>query len=80
MSQVGGGSLPGEELLTVLVGVLAEGYSAAELAARLRGGDPPVIARVARNRVLIDVRTVRDGEIPLLGKAIVSAGKPELVE
>ena len=32
--------------------------SADQLAARLRGGDPPMIVRVEDGRVLLDLRTV----------------------
>jgi L-seryl-tRNA(Ser) seleniumtransferase len=35
-----------------------EGLSADELAARLRGSEPPIIARVEEGRVLLDLRTV----------------------
>ena len=35
----------------------------AETAARLRAGDPPVIARVHEGRVLLDCRTIRDDEL-----------------
>ncbi|MDO9065697.1 MAG: L-seryl-tRNA(Sec) selenium transferase, partial [Chloroflexota bacterium] len=71
-STVGGGSLPGEMLPTWLLAVTpaapadarGRGASAAagELAARLRRHDPPVVARVDRGLVLLDPRTVGDGE------------------
>ena len=59
-STVGAGSLPGETLPTWLV-ALDPGASAggAEgLAQRLRQGDPPVIARIEDDHVLLDPRTV----------------------
>jgi L-seryl-tRNA(Ser) seleniumtransferase len=79
-SQVGGGSLPGEELPTLLVAIRAAALSTAALAARLRQGDPPVFARISRDRLLLDCRTVRDAEIPLLARAlraVVAPGEPE---
>jgi L-seryl-tRNA(Ser) seleniumtransferase len=69
-SAVGGGSAPGSALPTRLVTVAVDGYSASALAAALRAGDPPVIARVQDDVVVIDVRTVAPDEMEELGKAI----------
>ena len=55
-SAVGGGSLPGQTLPTKLVAL--ETPSAAQWARRLRRGWPPVVARIERERLLLDVRTV----------------------
>lgn len=56
VSTIGGGSAPGSRLQTRLVAL--QGTSAAELEARLRTGDPPVIARIENDRLLLDLRTV----------------------
>jgi L-seryl-tRNA(Ser) seleniumtransferase len=63
-STIGGGSLPGETLPTVLCGIVEDGDHLAleALAARLRAGAPPVVARIARDRLLLDPRTVRPEE------------------
>lgn len=53
---VGGGALPGVELASA--GLALHGGSAHGLAARLRAGQPPIIARIEAARVLLDVRTV----------------------
>jgi L-seryl-tRNA(Ser) seleniumtransferase len=55
-SAVGGGSLPGETLPTVLLAVEHPDPDAA--AARLRGQPTPVIGRIQRDRLLFDPRTV----------------------
>jgi len=52
-SEVGGGSFPGAKLRTWLAGFPDE-----NLAERLRRNDPPIIARVAGSRVLLDARTI----------------------
>ena len=52
-SEVGGGSFPGAKLRTWLAGFPDEA-----LAERLRANDPPIIARVAGSRVLLDARTI----------------------
>ncbi|WP_119065413.1 L-seryl-tRNA(Sec) selenium transferase [Aggregatilinea lenta] len=55
-STVGGGSLPGETLPTWAFAPRVDQPNAA--AARLRQHTPPVIARVAQDRLLLDPRTV----------------------
>ena len=55
-STVGGGSLPGETLPTYLL-VLSPAHPTRFLA-RLRRCQPPVVARVASERVVLDPRTV----------------------
>jgi L-seryl-tRNA(Ser) seleniumtransferase len=57
-SVVGGGSTPGQALPTKLVTVHHSRLSAQELEAELRRNWPPVIARVERDRLLLDLRTV----------------------
>jgi L-seryl-tRNA(Ser) seleniumtransferase len=57
-STVGGGSLPGETLPTKLV--VLNVASPDDFLARLRRGDPPIVARIENDRVVIDLRTVID--------------------
>jgi L-seryl-tRNA(Ser) seleniumtransferase len=61
-SEVGGGAFPGATLRTWLVRLEPAGLSADQLAARLRAGAPPVIARIEANRVVLDPRTILPGE------------------
>lgn len=76
LSQVGGGSLPGEELPTTLVAVRPLDMSVGELARRLRLGEPSVWGRVQRDRLLFDPRTVRDDEIDAIAAATARALAP----
>ena len=55
-STVGGGSLPGETLPTKLVALPVEHPD--RLAAALRAADPPVVARIEGDQVVLDPRTV----------------------
>jgi L-seryl-tRNA(Ser) seleniumtransferase len=55
-STVGGGSLPGETLPTFLLAVTAR--TPDQLAERLRQGQPPVIARVQSEHLVLDPRSV----------------------
>jgi L-seryl-tRNA(Ser) seleniumtransferase len=57
---VGGGALPGIELPSA--GLAISGVDPDALLARLRAGDPPVIARIEADRVLLDLRTVTPDE------------------
>jgi L-seryl-tRNA(Ser) seleniumtransferase len=61
-SLLGGGAAPSSVLPTRLLALTCEGLSADELAARLRGSEPPIIARVEEGRVLLDLRTVFPGQ------------------
>jgi len=75
-SIVGGGSAPGVSLPTTLVTIAHPTESAARLAALLRAGDPPVVARVADQLLLIDLRTVAEEQEAVLGRAIGTLGRP----
>ena len=57
-SAVGGGSAPGLELPTVLLSIARDGESADATERWLRSLDPPVIARIEHDRVVLDLRTV----------------------
>jgi L-seryl-tRNA(Ser) seleniumtransferase len=71
-SAVGGGSLPGVDLPTVLLAL--EG-PASRLAAALRHGEPPVLARIEADLCCLDPRTVLRGEDETLIDAIEAALK-----
>jgi L-seryl-tRNA(Ser) seleniumtransferase len=67
-SAVGGGSAPGVELATWLVAIEKRGLTPDALEERLRRLTPPVVARIERDRVLLDLRTVvPDQDQTLLG-------------
>jgi L-seryl-tRNA(Ser) seleniumtransferase len=67
-STVGGGSLPGETLPTMLLALEAPHFTCSleEIARRLRQRPTPIIARISRDALLLDPRTVleeQDSEI-----------------
>lgn len=73
-STVGGGSLPGATLSTRLLAIKGTtDLPVTELARRLRHQEPPVVARVERNRLLIDPRTVLPDEDDALLQALKRA-------
>lgn len=63
-SAVGGGSLPGQTLPTTLLAL--DDADPIRFLARLRETDPPVIARIQNDRVVIDPRTVLPKQDPIL--------------
>ena len=58
-SAVGGGSAPGVELRTHLVAIAKDGMTADALEEQLRRLTPPVVARIERDRLVFDLRTVQ---------------------
>jgi L-seryl-tRNA(Ser) seleniumtransferase len=69
-SAVGGGSLPGHGLPTVLLALVGP---ASRLSAALRSGRPPVIARIEAGACCLDPRTVLKGEDEDLIDAVEAA-------
>jgi L-seryl-tRNA(Ser) seleniumtransferase len=68
---VGGGSLPGFELDGYVV-VVRGGPGGRRLAAGLRDADPPILARVRDDALLIDLRTVGEDEVDTLVETLAS--------
>jgi L-seryl-tRNA(Ser) seleniumtransferase len=69
-AQVGGGSLPLVELPTVALAIGTAERPAQRLDEALRTGEPPVIGRIADDRLLLDCRTVLNSDIPALADAL----------
>jgi L-seryl-tRNA(Ser) seleniumtransferase len=61
-SVVGGGSAPMVQPATTLLALMHERFPAAKLEESLRRANPPVIARIVDDKVLIDLRTVSETE------------------
>ena len=72
-SKAGGGSLPAAEFQTFTVQIRSGVVSVNELERRLRQGQPPVIARIREDALLLDARTVMSQEIKDLARVVSSA-------
>jgi len=70
VSQVGGGAYPVQTLPTYVVTLKPNVGSVNHLEERLRQGTPPIIARVSKEEVLLDVRTIGRGEENLIAEGI----------
>lgn len=69
-SKVGGGALPQLSLPSVLLSLSAGRLSAHAMETWLRACDPPIIARVEKEQVLLDVRTIQDSDMKTVAHAL----------
>ena len=69
-SAVGGGALPLADLPTKLLALQPDFSSVSSLERRLRCRRPAVIGRIARDQLLLDLRTVAEREIPEIAAAL----------
>ena len=76
ISQVGGGAYPLQELPTMVVAIKPSNLSVNRFQEMLRRGDPPIISRISKDELILDMRTVFDDEIPLLAAGIEKALVP----
>jgi L-seryl-tRNA(Ser) seleniumtransferase len=74
-SAVGGGAAPTRGLPSVALALDAGAAGPDALAAALRRASPPVVVRVAEDRLLLDLRTVRPDEEQALLEALASAAR-----
>jgi L-seryl-tRNA(Ser) seleniumtransferase len=74
-SVIGGGSTPDQQLPTKLIALRSARHSPAALDERLRqpAHAVPVVARVTRDHLVLDLRTVFPDEEPALAAALLSA-------
>jgi L-seryl-tRNA(Ser) seleniumtransferase len=72
-SEVGGGSFPETKLRTWLVELRTDTLTADDLVVRLRGAEPPVIARIQSSRVVLDPRTILPGQEEAVARAVAGA-------
>jgi L-seryl-tRNA(Ser) seleniumtransferase len=70
---LGGGSVPNQRLESVAVTLAGGNTSEWEIAQRLRIGTPPVVGRLERGRVIIDLRAVLPRQDENLIDALVAA-------
>ena len=77
-SAVGGGSAPGVTLDTVLLALERDGMRPDAIERRLRSGDPPVIARIQDDRVVLDLRTVLEEQDAVLADTLSALNAPSI--
>lgn len=71
-SKVGGGALPLQQLKTRLLCLVPGNLSAQHMEKALRSNNPPIIGRLEKDRLMLDVRTIQDNEIDVVVNAVQS--------
>ena len=69
-SEVGGGSLPLEKLPTKCIVISLENYSTQEFENNLRKFHIPIIARLYKDRVYLDLRTIKQEEFHVVAEGV----------
>jgi L-seryl-tRNA(Ser) seleniumtransferase len=69
-SYAGGGAMPMHPMPSQALSLRAGRLSAEDLARRLRVGSPGIVGRIERDRVLLDMRTVEDADLPAVSEAV----------
>ena len=69
--QVGGGAVPGQMLPSYIVALQPKKSSLTELEQRLRCGEPTIIARISKDRLLLDVRTMREADFSIVSERVI---------
>ena len=65
-SQMGSGALPLEQIPSIALKITAGGISPVRLSQRLRANDPPIAGYVQEDALFLNLRTIREDELPLL--------------
>ena len=75
ISRVGGGALPLHQLKSRAVVIAPEDktFSAVRIESELRKNEPPVIVRIEEDKILMDIRTVREKDYGIIIQAVASA-------
>jgi L-seryl-tRNA(Ser) seleniumtransferase len=74
-SALGGGAGPTSTFPTTLIAITHPSKSAQEIEHELRNYSPPIIGRIAEGKVLLDLRTVFDDQLPVVRAALASIRK-----
>jgi L-seryl-tRNA(Ser) seleniumtransferase len=69
-SKIGGGSYPVQNLSTWVVSLMPQTMTTQELESSLRGCSPPIIARISKERVILDMRTLFPEEPGLITRSL----------
>jgi L-seryl-tRNA(Ser) seleniumtransferase len=73
---LGGGSLPTTPLKTYVLALSSRALSADRLSYILRQGEPPIIARIKNDEVLLDMRTLLNGDEKAIVQALARCAQP----
>ena len=71
VGRVGGGALPQVSLPGRALALAVPPLTPQQLEARLRQAQPPVIARIEQDHLLLDMRTLLPDDLPALKAALI---------
>lgn len=69
-SMVGGGSMPEEKISTYVVKIKNSIYKPIQLEGMLRKNEPPIIIRISRDEIIMDLRTIYDKDFEIIVEAL----------
>lgn len=69
-SALGGGAGPTSTFPTTLIAISHTEKSAQDIEHQLRNSSPPIISRISEGKVLLDLRTVFEDQLPLLQESL----------
>lgn len=73
VGRVGGGALPLGDLPGPRIAIKPRAFSAARLEKALRAGEPPIVALVKDDAVLMDPRTLLEGQAAIIPELVLAA-------
>ena len=73
ISHVGGGALPLQELPTIVLAIKPLHLSVNDLEKKLRLGEPPIISRISKDELILDMRTIFEDEVSLIANSVRKA-------
>jgi L-seryl-tRNA(Ser) seleniumtransferase len=71
-SEVGGGALPEANLPTTVIAITHKELSPLKIVQKLRMQQVPIFARVKKDRLLLDMRTVLEDDIPIFTEELLA--------
>lgn len=69
-SMVGGGSMPEEKINTYVIKIKNSIYKPVQLEEILRRNEPPIIIRISKDEIIMDLRTIYDKDFETIVKAL----------
>ena len=69
-AEAGGGSLPGTLIPTRYVTLRPRSVAVQSMEEKLRWGDPPILVRIQKGNLILDMLTVQDDELEPIGKVL----------
>ncbi|WP_098746792.1 L-seryl-tRNA(Sec) selenium transferase [Paenibacillus sp. EZ-K15] len=69
-SEIGGGTMPEVKLPSFAISLGSDKFEVQWLERKLRKCNPPIIARIQKNTLLLDARTIQNDEIELVAEGI----------